>query len=288
MFTKWLQDVFECPLVIQLTDDEKFLWKDMTLKETHELAIPTAKDIIACGFDVKKTFIFTNLDYIGHLYPTILEIQKKVTFNTARGIFGFTNGDNIGKQAFPAVQCAPSFSKSFKVPLKGLKNMPCLIPCGIDQDAYFRLTRDVAPRMKLYKPALIHNKFFPALQGSQPKMSASNPNTAIYVTDTAKQIEKKINQHAFSGGQETLELQRKLGANLEIDIPYQWLRFFLMDKECLNEIGTKYENGQMLTGEVKTELITVLQKLVGDHQANRSKISDQDVTNFMQVRELEF
>ena len=152
------------------------------------MAIPTAKDIIACGFDVKKTFIFTNLDYIGHLYPTILEIQKKVTLNTARGIFGFTDSDNIGKQAFPAVQCAPSFSKSFKVPLKGLKNMPCLIPCGIDQDPYFRLTRDVAPRMKLHKPALIHNKFFPALQGSQTKMSASNPNTAIYVTDTAKQI----------------------------------------------------------------------------------------------------
>lgn len=39
MFTKWLQDVFQCPLVIQLTDDEKFLWKDMTLTKTHELAI---------------------------------------------------------------------------------------------------------------------------------------------------------------------------------------------------------------------------------------------------------
>ena len=54
MFTKWLQDVFQCPLVIQLTDDEKFLWKDMTLTKAHELATPTATDIIACGFDVKK------------------------------------------------------------------------------------------------------------------------------------------------------------------------------------------------------------------------------------------
>ena len=27
MFTKWLQDAFKVPLVIQLTDDEKFLWK---------------------------------------------------------------------------------------------------------------------------------------------------------------------------------------------------------------------------------------------------------------------
>ena len=33
--TKWLQDTFNCPLVIQLTDDEKFLFKDMKLEECH-------------------------------------------------------------------------------------------------------------------------------------------------------------------------------------------------------------------------------------------------------------
>lgn len=27
VFTKWLQDAFKVPLVIQLTDDEKSLWK---------------------------------------------------------------------------------------------------------------------------------------------------------------------------------------------------------------------------------------------------------------------
>lgn len=35
-FTKWLQDVFDCPLVIQLTDDEKFLFKqELNLNECH-------------------------------------------------------------------------------------------------------------------------------------------------------------------------------------------------------------------------------------------------------------
>ena len=35
-FTKWLQDAFDCPLVIQLTDDEKFLFKnDLKLEECH-------------------------------------------------------------------------------------------------------------------------------------------------------------------------------------------------------------------------------------------------------------
>lgn len=38
-------------------------------------------------------------------------------------------------------------------------------------------------------------------------MSGSLANTAVYVTDTAKQIKDKVNKHAFSGGQETLELQ---------------------------------------------------------------------------------
>ena len=37
MFTKYLQDVFKCVLVVQMTDDEKFLWKDLELEECHRL-----------------------------------------------------------------------------------------------------------------------------------------------------------------------------------------------------------------------------------------------------------
>ena len=57
-FTKWLQDVFHCPLVIQLTDDEKFLWKKLTLDECRQMCIDNAKDIIACGFDPKLVIPF--------------------------------------------------------------------------------------------------------------------------------------------------------------------------------------------------------------------------------------
>ena len=62
---RYLQDAFDVPLVIQLTDDEKFLWKNLKLEEAHRLAYENAKDIIACGFDVNKTFIFSDLDYVG-------------------------------------------------------------------------------------------------------------------------------------------------------------------------------------------------------------------------------
>jgi hypothetical protein len=132
-FTKWLQDAFNCPLVIQLTDDEKFLFKqELKLEDCHRLAYENAKDIIACGFDMKKTFIFSDLNYIQHMYPTILKIQKLVTYNQAKGIFGFGPSDNIGKSSFPATQACPAFSSAFSIPLNQ-PNMPCLIPCAIDQ-----------------------------------------------------------------------------------------------------------------------------------------------------------
>jgi tryptophanyl-tRNA synthetase len=63
-FRRWLQDVFNVPLVIQMTDDEKFLWKDLTPEETNRLAHENAKDIIACGFDINKTFIFSDFEYM--------------------------------------------------------------------------------------------------------------------------------------------------------------------------------------------------------------------------------
>jgi tryptophanyl-tRNA synthetase len=61
---RWLQDVFDVPLVIQLTDDEKFLWKDITIEEANGYAYENAKDIIACGFDPNKTFIFSDFDFM--------------------------------------------------------------------------------------------------------------------------------------------------------------------------------------------------------------------------------
>ena len=53
------------PLVIQMTYDEKYLWKDLTLDQAYGYAVENAKDIIACGFDINKTFIFSDLDYMG-------------------------------------------------------------------------------------------------------------------------------------------------------------------------------------------------------------------------------
>jgi len=65
MVCRYLQDVFKVPLVIQLTDDEKFFWKNLSIDECRRLARENAKDIIACGFDISKTFIFSDFNYVG-------------------------------------------------------------------------------------------------------------------------------------------------------------------------------------------------------------------------------
>ncbi|KAL6556513.1 hypothetical protein OROGR_005801 [Orobanche gracilis] len=287
MFTKYLQDAFKVPVVIQLTDDEKCIWKNLTVEESERLARENAKDIIACGFDISRTFIFSDFGYVGGaFYKNMVRISKCVTYNKVVGIFGFNGEDHIGKVGFPSVQAAPSFPSSFSHLFSGKDNLRCLIPCAIDQDPYFRMTRDVAPRIGSHKPALIESSFFPALQGETGKMSASVPNSAIFVTDSAKDIKNKINRYSFSGGQDSIENHRKYGANLEVDIPIKYLHFFLEDDTELEYIRTEYGAGRMLTGEVKKRLIEVLTELVEKFQKARAAVTEEMVDAFMAVRPL--
>ncbi|KAJ7632132.1 hypothetical protein FB45DRAFT_1026324 [Roridomyces roridus] len=282
-FTKWLQDVFGAPLVIQLTDDEKFLFKhELKVEQTKAFSRDNARDIIAVGFDLSKTFIFSNYGYVGGaFYENISKISRQITYSQAKATFGFTDSDNIGKIHFASIQAAPSFSNSFPQIFGTVSNIPCLIPCAIDQDPYFRLTRDVAQKLKYPKPTLLHSKFFPALQGPQTKMSASDPNSGIYMTDKAAQIKNKINKHGFSGGKETEEEHRQLGGDPDVDVAYQYLRFFLDDDEELERLGVDYREGTLLTGQLKAKCIELLQKFVADFQERRSKITEADVDAFM-------
>ena len=289
-FTRWLQEAFKVPLVIQLTDDEKFLWKSMTLEDARRLARENAKDIVACGFDPRRTFIFSDVNYMcTPFYLNTLKIAKCVTFNQARGIFGFTGESNIGQIGFPPTQAAPAFPDCFPHMFgSDKKSLRCLIPCAIDQDPYFRMTRDAAPRIGGHKPALVESRFFPALKGESGKMSASDPTSAIYVTDTPKQIKDKVNKYAFSGGRLTVEEHRERGGDLDVDISWKWLNFFEEDDAKLAEIGEAYASGRMLSGEIKQKLVECLVPMVAEHQARRARATDAVVDRFFSTAPRDF
>ena len=272
IFTRWLQEKFHVKLIFQLTDDEKFLFNDnLDLERTHSLALDNALDIISLGFSEKDTEILIDSDNASILYPNALKIAKKITLSTVRASFGFEMDANIGMAFYTSIQAVPAVLESIRLG----HNIPCLIPYGIDQDPHFRIARDVLPKLGYLKPASIMSIFIPPLSGVEGKMSSSDPNYAIFVTDSENTVRKKINKYAFSGGKMSVEEHKKFGGDPDIDVSYQWLRImFEPDDTKLKKIREDYISGSLLSGELKAILIERVNKFLKRHQELREKAKD--------------
>ncbi len=188
VFTKHLQDTYGCKLLFQFTDDEKMLLRDdFDEKITSHWVYENALDLMALGFKPEKTEFIVNMRHTSKLFPIALKIAKKITGSTMRAVFGFNNESNLGTMFVPAMQAAPCFLESDRAG----EPVPCLIPAGIDQDPYWRITRDIAKSLGYPKPAQIHGRMLPGLTGDA-KMSSSKPETAIYMTDVPELVKWKI------------------------------------------------------------------------------------------------
>jgi tryptophanyl-tRNA synthetase len=278
MFTKWLQDVYDVELWFQMTDDEKFLFKqELSLEEANRLAYENALDVLAVGFDPKKTKIFVDTDYAATMYPLAIQIAKKLNFSTAKAVFGFTNDQNVGAIFYTSMQSVPCILPS----VLAKRNIPCLIPYAIDQDAHFRVTRDILPKLGFYKPAALHCRFLPALTGpGKMSTSGSVKDATIFVTDDPKTVRKKVMKYAFSGGKDTVEEHRKHGGNADVDMAFQWLTYFEPSDEKLLDIKKRYETGELLSGELKQILVDTIVPIIEEHQKRREaarKVLDQVV-----------
>lgn len=265
-FTRWLQEKLDVELYFQFTDDEKFMYKDMSFEEIQKWTYENMQDVISIGFNPDKTHFIVDTKHAGIMYPEAIKVAKKLTLSTVKSAFGFGNDTNIGTYFYTAMQAVPAFLPS----IIKKKNVACLIPHAIDQDPHFRLTRDILPKLGYYKPASIQGRFLPGLAGMQSdgKLSSS-VGQAIALTDDAKIVKKKINKYAFSGGRETVEEHRKLGGVPEIDVAYQWLTFFEEDDDKLKEIYNNYKSGDLLSGELKAILIDKLNSILAPVQERR-------------------
>jgi tryptophanyl-tRNA synthetase len=267
IFTKHLQEKFETRLYFQMTDDEKFVVDDeLRLEDTRRFAYENALDLIALGFEPEKTFIIFDVEDIDLLYDIALEVAKRITYSTAKATFGFQESTNIGWIFWPAIQAVPCF---IHAKLTG-ENVPALIPAAIDQDPYWRITRDIAPKLGYHKPAQIHCRFLPGL-GVGGKMSASEPETSIFTVDPPEAVKRKI-WNAFTGGKPTVAEQRKHGGDPSICSVFQYYYFlFEEDDGKLAERERKCRAGEILCGECKTELIERVVKFLTEHQRRREK-----------------
>ena len=270
-FTKWLQEKFDVHLYFQITDDEKFLLDPLnrTYDKMQGFALENAKDILAVGFDPEKTHLIVDSMAGPKFREVATKVASRINFSTAKAVFGFKESTNIGMIFHPAMQSAPCFYPSV---LEG-RNVPVLIPAGIDQDPYWRATRDVAEKLGYYKPVALHSEFIPGL-GKGGKMSASQPNSTIFTTDSPKAAGKKV-KRAVTGGRQTIQEQKKLGGVPESCNVFSWYRtIFEEDDSALKKRYDECKAGTLMCGPCKSELSDRVVIFLEMHQQRREDVED--------------
>jgi tryptophanyl-tRNA synthetase len=263
MVARELQKILGVRVVIQLTDDEKFLYRaEHSLETYQDYALKNRTYILKCGFDPELTTVYINTLDIAQFYPTILKIQSKLTYSEVSATFGLESRDNIGKVGFPAYEMALCDPRSLFPPEQAVK-MRCLVVCAWDQDPFFRLVRDCVKSLKFHKPSILHLNYLPALSGSEKMSSTGDISSySIWLSDTNNQIKNKIKRYAFSGGGKTLEDQRTNGANTDIDVSCIYLKFFMTDRNKYHNLIKIYKEGTIDSKLVKDTTSETISELI--------------------------
>ncbi len=263
-------------IYIAVADLEAYATRGKSLQELRKIAIDQyLTNYAALGLDLKKCDIYfqsergSDAKKANAYYGLAFQFSRYATFNEFRGVYGEISP---AKMSSSLLQAADMYHPQ----LLEFEGKPTItfIPVGIDQDPHIRIARGMANRNKDYKfipIASTYHLFLPSLKGAG-KMSSSDENSYIAMTDSPEVVKKKINKYAFSGGQETIEKHRKKGGNPNVDVSFQYLKmFFEEDDERLRQMEKDYRSGKLLTGELKKYLIDKINAFLKEHQKKRKE-----------------
>jgi len=262
-FNLYLQKKMDANVYIPLSDDEKYVFKKVeSLEKAKYFALDNALDIVALGYDPDKTelFISTELPWV---YKTAIKLSRHLTYSTVKSVFGFKGDNNPGEIFYSCLQMA-----HILYPVLAYK-LPTVVPVAIDQDPYIRISRDVADKIRVFKPAGIYLKYLKGLTGEP--MSASQPETCIFATDSPEEARRKI-WEAFTGGQPTIKEQREKGGNPDICVVYEMLNvYFVEDDKEMEKLRNDCISGNILCGECKQKLTSYVINFLEKHKKAREK-----------------
>jgi len=267
---QWLQHRLGVPMYIQITDDEKFWARSgLTREETAYWGLENLYDILALGFDPKRTHVFFDSRSIAALYPLAIRVARKIPYSTVKAVFGFEPSTNIGLVFYTALQTVPCFWPSWA---EG-RAVPSLIPCGIDQDPHFRVTRDIAEGLGYPKPSLLHSQMIPGLLGEAAmSTTGERADNALFLNDPPEVVDRKV-RNAFTGGRATVEEQRRLGATPEVcSIWALWKTRFAESEEKFQEVTAGCRSGALLCGECKGQLLERIHAFYREHHEARERV----------------
>jgi tryptophanyl-tRNA synthetase len=229
-----------------------------SMKFAKECAVRNVADLLSLG--LKKEEIYLQSKKESRYYEFSFEISKKITENTFRATYGHVEPSKVSANLLQYADILHGQLEEYYGP------MPSITGIGIDQDPHARATRDIVKRLpyKMIPPSFTYITHQGGLKEGA-KMSASEPDTAIFLSDSEKDVKKKINK-SFSGGQPTIEEHRKKGGNPDIDKAYEILKYHHPDTKFISKIYDEYKSGKMLSGELKSITIEFVNEVLKKHQ----------------------
>jgi len=235
--------------------------KDM--ENANLWAIENLAHALALGLDKKDIFIQSKQNQ--RYYTFTFEISKKITENVFKSAYGHLD---LGKVSANLLQYADILHPQLKE-YEG--EMPSITVIGLEQDPHAKLTRDIARRLPypMELPSFIYTKHQSGLQKGT-KMSSSEPDTAILLSDKPAEVSRKI-ARSFTGGKDTIEQQKKLGGNPDICKVYELFKYHHEDDKVVERVYTKCKKGKLLCGECKQLCVNFLNKFLKSHQKKLQK-----------------
>jgi tryptophanyl-tRNA synthetase len=118
-----------------------------------------------------------------------------------------------------------------------------------------------------FPPASTYHRFMSGLTGG--KMSSSKPESAVFITDTPQEADSKLKK-AKTGGRESAEEQRRLGADPYVCSVYEFYLYHLAeDPKHLQTVFDECTTGKRLCGECKGEAIGLMKTKLGQIKERR-------------------
>ena len=262
---RYLQNKYNCKYFLPFSDDEKYVFRKVdTLEETYGLAIQNAIDIFAIGFKPENVHA-----YISSITPRIhylaLTFSINQTYNAVKAALGLNGEENVGTSYYTFIQAAHILQPTLDY------DLPVVVPIGLDQDVYMRLTRDISRKRDIVSPSSLYIKYLKGLTGGP--MSSSVEETCVFLRDESKVIKKKI-MKALTGGRATIKEQRELGANPYVCTVFDWFKkYFVKDDDELQKIEEGCKSGALICGlDCKPMLIDMIQKYQEEYNKRKKDV----------------
>lgn len=237
------------------------------------------KDYLALGVDTTKCYIYLQSS-IGR-ETTLCTYYLSRLMSVAELLRVPTLKDKLKRNASPETANNALLTYPLLMAADIFLQKAALVPIGEDQVAHLEVARKIAKKFnKLYGPTIIEPRPLEiktlrlmSIKG-EGKMSKSNPEGAIFLTDTPEQITKKIksaptaNPGEMSDKLENLILLFKLISNSQ-------------EKQIIDKLISRHLKGEKVMSEFKQKLTERIINFIAEFQANRQKLNNVEIEKIL-------